>query len=44
MRKKLTARQQEIYDFIARVIRNQGYPPTIREIMEAFGIASTNGV
>ena len=44
MRKKLTARQQEIYDFIAQVIRNQGYPPTIREIMEAFGIASTNGV
>ncbi len=44
MRKKLTARQQEIYDFIAQVIRNNGYPPTIREIMVAFGIASTNGV
>lgn len=44
MRKKLTARQQEIYDFIAQAIRSQGYPPTIREIMEAFGIASTNGV
>lgn len=44
MRKKLTARQQEIYDFIAQAIRNNGYPPTIREIMVAFGIASTNGV
>lgn len=44
MRKKLTARQQEIYDFIAQVIRDNGYPPTIREIMEAFNIASTNGV
>lgn len=44
MRKQLTARQQEIYDFIAQVIRNNGYPPTIREIMVAFGIASTNGV
>lgn len=44
MRKKLTERQQEIYDFIAQVIRENGYPPTIREIMEAFKIASTNGV
>ncbi len=44
MRKQLTARQREIYDFIAQVIRNNGYPPTIREIMVAFGIASTNGV
>lgn len=44
MRKKLTARQQEIYQFIARAIREKGYPPTIREVMEAFDIASTNGV
>ena len=44
MRKKLTARQQAIYDFIAQTIREKGYPPTIREVMEAFQIASTNGV
>ena len=44
MRKKLTARQQEIYDFIAHAIRERGYPPTIREVMDAFAIASTNGV
>ena len=44
MRKKLTARQQEIYDFLAHTIREKGYPPTIREIMDAFQIASTNGV
>ena len=44
MRKKLTDRQQEIYEFIARTIRDRGFPPTIREIMEAFQIASTNGV
>ena len=44
MRKKLTARQREIYNFIAQAIRDNGYPPTIREIMEGFGIASTNGV
>ncbi len=44
MRKQLTARQQDIYDFIAQAIRANGYPPTIREIMEGFNIASTNGV
>ncbi len=44
MRKALTRRQQEIFDFIAETIRSKGYPPTIREIMDAFGIASTNGV
>lgn len=44
MRKALTRRQQEIFDFIAETIRGKGYPPTIREIMDAFGIASTNGV
>lgn len=44
MRKKLTARQQEIYDFLVHTIREKGYPPTIREIMDAFQIASTNGV
>ena len=29
---------------IAGSVRERGYPPTIREIGEAFGIASTNGV
>ena len=44
MRKKLTDRQQTIYDFIAHTIRDRGAPPTIRDIMEEFGISSTNGV
>ena len=44
MRKKMTDRQQKIYEFIARTIRDKGFPPTIREVMEAFQIASTNGV
>ena len=43
MPKPLTARQQAIYDFIADAIRSGG-PPTIREIMDVFGINSTNGV
>jgi repressor LexA len=44
MRKKLTERQRAIYDFIVDTIRTKGYPPTIREMMEEFHIASTNGV
>ena len=44
MPRELTQRQQEIYNFIARAIRKKGYPPTIREIMDQFEIASTNGV
>ena len=42
--KELTARQQEIYNFIVQFIADRGYPPTIMEIMQAFNIASTNGV
>src|SRR6266566_3966714 len=37
-------RDQAILDMIAESLREQGRPPTIREIGEAFGIASTNGV
>ena len=44
MRGKLTDRQSEIFEFVAESIRDKGFPPTIREIMEAFRIASTNGV
>ena len=44
MPKELTDRQQAIFDFIAGIIRSRGAPPTIREIMEAFDINSTNGV
>jgi repressor LexA len=44
MAEPLTDRQQKILSFIKRSIQDQGYPPTIREIGEAFGIRSTNGV
>ena len=37
-------REQAVLDMIAGSLREQGRPPTIREIGEAFGIASTNGV
>ena len=38
------SREEEILAFIAGSVRERGYPPTIREIGKAFGIASTNGV
>ncbi len=37
-------REQAVLDMIAGSVRERGRPPTIREIGEAFGIASTNGV
>jgi repressor LexA len=44
MARGLTKRQQEILNFIIENIREDGYPPTIAEIGERFGISSTNGV
>lgn len=44
MKKELTDRRREIYDYIRSVVDRRGMPPTIREIGEAFGIRSTNGV
>lgn len=40
----LTDRQRKIYEFIREKIETQGYPPTVREIGEAFKIKSPNGV
>ena len=40
----LTDRQKAILDFITQSIEERGYPPTLREIGEHFGIRSTNGV
>src|SRR6058998_3065297 len=44
MTEPLTERQEKILAFIKKSILEQGYPPTIREIGEYFGIRSTNGV
>jgi repressor LexA len=40
----LNDRARAILTFIQRFTREKGYPPTIREIGEAFEISSTNGV
>ena len=42
--KKLTPRQREVLEYISRMIKKSGIPPTIREIGKNFGISSTNGV
>ena len=40
----LTRRQQAILDVIRDSVERRGYPPTIREICEAAGLASTSSV
>ncbi|NLN93474.1 MAG: transcriptional repressor LexA [Candidatus Hydrogenedens sp.] len=40
----ITPRQAAVLNFIAECIDEHGYPPTIQEIGQRFGIASTNGV
>jgi repressor LexA len=40
----ITARQRRIVDFIRKTVRERGYPPTVREIGEAVGLASSSSV
>ncbi|AOM83101.1 transcriptional repressor LexA [Salisediminibacterium beveridgei] len=42
--KKLSARQQSILDFIRSQVQAKGYPPSVREIGEAVGLASSSTV
>jgi repressor LexA len=37
-------RKVRILDFIAATLRARGYPPSVREIMQAVGLASTSAV
>ena len=39
-----TARQQEIWDFLVDYVDRHGYPPTVREIGAAVGLASPSTV
>jgi repressor LexA len=40
----LSDRQREIYDFLTTYVDRHGYPPTVREIGEAVGLASPSTV
>src|SRR5215208_2664026 len=42
--KDLTKRQQEIFDFIKKYSASHGYPPTVRDIGKAVGLASSSTV
>ena len=44
MSKKLTKRQAGVFVYIFDYIEENHYPPTVREIADAFEIKSTNGV
>lgn len=44
MASKLTPRQREILEYIRRQIRDNGYPPSVREIGEAIGLSSSSTV
>lgn len=41
---KLSKRQQDIYDFICKYTGDHGYPPSVREIGKAVGLASPSTV
>jgi len=40
----LTARQQQVLEFIDVEVRRRGYPPSVREIGEAVGLSSSSTV
>jgi len=44
MKRKVTDRQQAVYEFIRATIEKRGLPPSMREIGDQFDIQSTNGV
>ena len=43
-RPKISKRQQSIYDFICTYTKSHGYPPSVREIGTAVGLASPSTV
>jgi repressor LexA len=42
MKKELSERQRNAFDFIKNHMQMNGYPPTVREIGEAIGVKSTS--
>jgi len=44
MANSLTYKQQLILDFLKKEIKQNGYPPTVREICDAVGLSSTSTV
>jgi repressor LexA len=42
--KEATDRQLEVLEYMRTYQRTNGMPPTVREIADAFGVASTNAI
>ncbi|OEL02519.1 transcriptional repressor LexA [Staphylococcus casei] len=42
--RELTKRQNEIFEYIKQTVQLKGYPPSVREIGEAVGLASSSTV
>ena len=42
--KKLSKRQKDIFDFLVSEVKSKGYPPSVREIGKAVGLASSSTV
>ncbi|MDG0818831.1 transcriptional repressor LexA [Staphylococcus equorum] len=42
--RELTNRQSEIFEYIKQTVHSKGYPPSVREIGEAVGLASSSTV
>lgn len=42
--KNISSRQRSILDFIKKEVKEKGYPPSVREIGEAVGLASSSTV
>ena len=42
--RELTKRQNEIFEYIKQTVHSKGYPPSVREIGEAVGLASSSTV
>ncbi|MCR5098055.1 MAG: transcriptional repressor LexA [Lachnospiraceae bacterium] len=43
-REKISAKQNEVLEFLKKEILNRGYPPSVREICEAVNLKSTSSV
>lgn len=41
---KLTSSEKKVYDYIAQVLSESSYPPSVRDIRDAVGFASTSTV
>jgi repressor LexA len=39
----LTSKARQVFEFIYRYGKEHGFPPTVRDICDGFGLASTNG-